>query len=93
VRLPYEIADYLLNRKRNETSKLESTYDVSIHISGNPDIPWDEIKIETVEKEVIEEASPEEEIRLVLAPDKQENGRAEPPVGPLTQAEVSSFPQ
>lgn len=93
VRLPYEIADYLLNKKRNEISKLESTYDVSIHVSGSPDILWDELKIETVGKEVVEEASPEEEIRLVEASDKQENGRAEPPVVPLTQAEVSSFPQ
>jgi ribonuclease E len=93
VKLPYEIADYLLNRKRNEISKLEATYNVSIHISGSPDIPWDELKIETVEKEVIEEASPEEEIHPVEAPDKQENERAEPAVSVLTQAEIRSLPQ
>lgn len=93
VQLPYEIADYLLNRKRNEISKLESTYNVSIHISGSPDITWDDLRIETVGREAVEEASQEEESRPVEASDKQENGRAEPPVVPLTQAEVSSFPQ
>jgi ribonuclease E len=93
VKLPYEIADYLLNRKRNEISKLEGTYNVSIHISGSPDTQWDELKIETVAREVIEEASPEEESRPVEAADKQENERAEPAVGVLTQAEVSSLPQ
>jgi ribonuclease E len=93
VRLPYEIADYLLNRKRNEISKLESTYNISIHILGSPDTPWDELKIETVAREVIEEAFPEEEIRPVEVADKQENERAEPAVGVLTQAEVSSLPQ
>jgi ribonuclease E len=93
VRLPYEIADYLLNRKRNEISKLESTYNVSIHISGSSDTPWDELKIETVAREVIEEVFPEEESRPVEAADKQENESAEPAVGVLTQAEVSSLPQ
>ena len=93
VKLPYEIADYLLNRKRSEISKLESTYNVSIHISGSPDTPWDELKIETVTREVIEEVSQEEEIRPVEVSDKQENERAEPAVGILTQAEVSFLPQ
>ena len=92
VRLPYEIADYLLNRKRNEISKLESTYNVAIHISGSSDTPWDELKIETVAMEVIEEAFPEEESRPVEMADKQENEPAEPAVGVLTQAEVSSLP-
>jgi ribonuclease E len=93
VQLPYEIADYLLNRKRNEISKLESTYDVSIHVSGSPDITWDQLRIETVGREAIEEASQEEESRPVEASDKQENGRAQPAVGVLTQAEVTSLPQ
>ena len=93
VKLPYEIADYLLNRKRSEISKLESTYNVSIHISGNPDTPWDELKIETVAREIIEEASQEEESRPVEMSDKQENGRTEPVVSVLTQAEVTSLPK
>jgi ribonuclease E len=49
--LPYEVADYLLNQKRSEISRLESTYDMSIHISGNPDMAWDEWKIETTKRE------------------------------------------
>jgi hypothetical protein len=66
---------------------------VSIHISGNPDTPWDELKIETVAREVIEEAAQEEESRPVEMSDKQENGRTEPDVSVLTQAEVTSLPQ
>ncbi|MGC9976302.1 MAG: Rne/Rng family ribonuclease [Syntrophales bacterium] len=93
VQMPYEIADYLLNRKRNEISKLESMYDVSIHISGSSDITWDELRIETVGREAVEEASQEEESRPVEASDKQESGRAEPAAGVLTEAEVTSLPQ
>jgi ribonuclease E len=93
VKLPYEIADYLLNRKRNEISKLESTYNVSIHISGNPDITWDELKIETAAREVVEETSQDEESRPIEMSDKQEDERAEPVVGVVTQAEVSSLPR
>jgi ribonuclease E len=93
VKLPYEIADYLLNRKRSEISKLESTYNVSIHISGSPDTPWDELKIETVTRELTEEAFPAEESGPVEMIDKQENARPEPAIEVLTQAEVSSLPQ
>ncbi len=49
--LPYEVADYLLNQKRSEISRLESAYDMSIHISGKPDMAWDEWKIETTKRE------------------------------------------
>ena len=51
VSLPYEVADYLLNQKRAEISHLESEYDMSIHISGSPDMAWDEWKIETTKRE------------------------------------------
>jgi ribonuclease E len=77
LKLPYEIADFLLNRKRNEISKLESTHGVSINISGSPDTGWDEVKIESVSKEVVEEAPPEEEIRLEEEMDKKEEEIAE----------------
>jgi ribonuclease E len=49
--LPYEVADYLLNQKRSEISHLESEYDMSIHISGDPDMAWDECKIEATKRE------------------------------------------
>ena len=59
ITLPYEVADYLLNQKRSEISKLENVYDISIHISGDPDTSWDELKIETRPRERIEEIIPE----------------------------------
>jgi ribonuclease E len=49
--LPYEVADYLLNQKRPEISHLESEYGMSITISGNPDMAWDECKLETTKRE------------------------------------------
>ncbi len=55
VTLPYEIADYLLNQKRSEISKLENGHDISIYISGTPDTPWDELKIEAIQREKIEQ--------------------------------------
>ena len=51
LNLPYEVADYLLNQKRAEISRLESAYDMLIHISGKPDMAWDEWKIETTKRE------------------------------------------
>jgi ribonuclease E len=51
VSLPYEVADYLLNQKRSEIVHLESEYEMSIHISGNPDMAWDECRIETTKRE------------------------------------------
>ena len=50
--LPYEVADYLLNQKRDEISKLESLHDTSIHISGSPGIQWGESKFEFIKKEI-----------------------------------------
>jgi ribonuclease E len=60
--LPYEIADYLLNMKRHEINKIESTYDLSIHISGMADMAWDDMKLQSVDKEFVPEvlAEPEE---------------------------------
>jgi ribonuclease E len=55
ITLPYEVADYLLNQKRSEISKLENVNDISIYISGNPDTSWDELKIESVAREQVEE--------------------------------------
>ncbi len=51
IGLPYEVADYLLNQKRSELSHLEDEYDMSILISGKPDMAWDEWKIETTKRE------------------------------------------
>jgi ribonuclease E len=93
VKLPYEIADYLLNRKRQEINKLESTHGVSINISGSPDIPWDELKIESVVKPAVEEVLPEEESRLAETADIREEESAELKEIELIPAEVSEQPQ
>jgi ribonuclease E len=93
VKLPYEIADYLLNKKRQEINKLESAHGVSIYITGSPDIPWDELKIETVSREIVEEAFPDEEVRLVEAMEKPEEERAELKDIASIPAEVSEQPQ
>lgn len=55
VTLPYEVSDYLLNQKRVELNKLEQTYDMSIHISGSPDIPWDMLKMESISRAAVAE--------------------------------------
>jgi ribonuclease E len=93
VKLPYEIADYLLNRKRNEISKLESSYDVSISISGSPETPWDELKIESVGRKTIEEPFPEEEIRLIEVGDKQDEERTELAESAINKAHDDGHPQ
>jgi len=61
ISLPYEIADYLLNQKRNEINKLENTHDVSIYISGNPNVSWDEIRIDSTPQQI--EPTPIEQTR------------------------------
>ena len=51
ISVPHEVADYLQNQKRAEINRLENDYDMSIHISGSPDMAWDEWKIETTKRE------------------------------------------
>lgn len=61
--LPHEIASYILNHKRSELLKLESTFDLTIHISGSTDMPWDKLEIQqtTKVKEVTEQVSAQPE--------------------------------
>jgi len=84
--VPYEVADYLQNQKRAEISRLENDYDMSIHISGSPDMAWDEWKIETTKRET--PVAPEqnnhvrkaaEEIEELDEPEEPEPGEAEIP--------------
>jgi ribonuclease E len=51
VTLANDVSDYLLNQKRTELAYLEKTYDVAIHISGNPDMLREESKFEFIEAE------------------------------------------
>lgn len=67
ITLPREIADYVLNRKRNELLNLESTFDLSLHIAGSTDTSWDKVEIQQIVKEQAldiseqhEETSPKE---------------------------------
>ena len=50
--VPQEVADYLQNQKRAEISRLEAAYDISIHIYGNPQMAWEECKIEITKREI-----------------------------------------
>ena len=88
VKLPYEIADYLLNKKRIEIGKLESTYGLAIHITGSPDAQWDELKIESVGKVMVEDAVSEDEHRPAVIEIKHEEESTEAPEDSLIQAEA-----
>jgi ribonuclease E len=79
ITLPYEVADYLLNQKRSEISKLENVNDISIYISGNPDTSWDELKIESVAREQVEEMLAQH-ADLPTEMDKQDEIAVEPVV-------------
>ena len=82
VTLPYEVADYLLNQKRSEIYKLESLYDMSLCISGSPNMVWDEIVIKATSRDIAQETTWEGG-RIT---DKWEKGTIEP--GILTQIVV-----
>lgn len=47
--LPLDVATYLLNRKRKELSELESRYDVSIQLEGDPTVTPGGGKLEFIE--------------------------------------------
>ncbi len=81
ITLPYEIADYVLNQKRMEISKLESIYDMSIFISGSPDLPWDELKSESVGRELPKDIVVEEEDQFLENEDFLESDDIEPAEG------------
>ena len=55
--LPHEIASYILNNKRSELLKLESTFDLIIHISGSTEMPWDKLEIHHTIKEIADHVS------------------------------------
>ncbi len=86
IMLPYQVADYLLNQKRTEISKLETLCDMSIHVSGSADMAWDDLKIEHTERERRPEAAPDEEPQVSAAEDRTEEEEGEaalaaPPAG------------
>jgi len=62
VTLPHEVSQYLLNQKRSELSKLEDIHDVSINISGDPDMLWGESDFKLVKREI---AAPEPTVETI----------------------------
>jgi ribonuclease E len=44
------VANYLLNRKRNELSDLEGRFDVFIHLEGRRGVPPDQIELEFIKR-------------------------------------------
>jgi ribonuclease E len=54
--LPHEIAGYILNHKRSELLNLESTFGLTLHISGSVEIAWDEVEIQQTIKEQTSDA-------------------------------------
>lgn len=60
VVLPQAVSDYLLNQKRHELARLESDYDMTIHISADADMPWDDLRMEGT----VRETPPETAIEL-----------------------------
>ncbi len=90
VTLPHEVSQYLLNQKRSELSKVETLHDVSIHISGDPDMLWGESDFELVKKEIAtiepmaetaekEETPPEQEEKPPKKPSRRRGPRRRRP--------------
>ena len=84
VTLPYEVAYYLLNQKRSEISKLETLYNMSLHISGSPDMAWDGMDIKETARDVTQE-TPAEEKYQEKTTDRPEEGAMETVTDTLPQ--------
>ncbi len=78
VTVPYEIADYLLNQKRSDIQRIETRYDLSIHISGKGDMVWDSVTISTAAREIPPEAPETEEERPATPAEAAPQSEAEP---------------
>lgn len=60
VVLPHEIASYILNNKRSRLINLESTFGITLYISGSTEMPWDNMDIKKTVKEPVTEKAEEE---------------------------------
>jgi ribonuclease E len=56
VSVPHEIANYILNHKRSELLSLETSFGLTLHIEGRPDMAWDKLEIQQSIKEHTMEA-------------------------------------
>ncbi len=77
VILPYEVSDYLLNQKRSEMTKVETLYNISIHVSGNPGMLWGESRFEVIKKEVAVEDLSKEASESIKQPEVSDKGEVE----------------
>jgi ribonuclease E len=50
--LPMDVANYLLNQKRKEITRLEDEYNLTIHLVGNPTSRQNEYEIEFIRREL-----------------------------------------
>ena len=64
--LPHEIAGYILNRKRSKLLNLESTFGLTMHISGSTEMPWDKLDIQQTSKEQAQEKPDGQEEEALL---------------------------
>jgi ribonuclease E len=83
ISVPHEVAVYLQNQKRAEINRLENDYDMSIHISGSPDMAWDEWKIETTKRET--PLAPAQSNHLRKAQEEQEKPETAEAEMPLSE--------
>lgn len=59
--LPLEVAYYLLNRKRQELSRIESDYDIEVTVKGKPSYLLNQMDLELIKREKISlEEAPQE---------------------------------
>jgi ribonuclease E len=56
--LPHEIASYILNQKRPELLRLESSFGLVLHITGSTEMAWDNLEIQQTFKEKILDKPP-----------------------------------
>jgi ribonuclease E len=59
VVLPHEIASYILNNKRDRLINLESTFGLTVYISGSTEMPWNGFDIKKTVKETALEKTDE----------------------------------
>jgi len=78
VSLPHPVSDYLLNQKRLEISRLESMCEMSIHISGHADMPWDEVRMEYEAREGAPEGVTEKDKSAETAKEHHPGGAGKP---------------
>lgn len=72
--LPHEIAGYILNHKRSKLLNLESTFGLTLHISGSTEMPWDKLDIQqTIKEQAQEKPDGQEEEALLKTNEKAES--------------------